>query len=86
MTTQHSDTGQNFIGHQQRGYTPLEKKEEPPSAPVRDVKKRGGCTVPFTYQGPADLVSYEGDRPIRVVWRLRQAMPVGVFEGNRRGG
>ena len=43
-------------------------------------------TVPFTYLGPVDMVSYESERPIKMVWRLRHAMPVEMFEDNRRGG
>jgi superfamily II DNA or RNA helicase/HKD family nuclease len=77
-TSQQSDTGQNLIHHEQRGYTIL--------IFARDLKKRNGCTVPFTYLGPADRVSYESERPVKMVWRLRHPMPVDMFEDNRRGG
>ncbi|BCR04848.1 helicase [Desulfuromonas versatilis] len=77
-TTQASEAGQNLINHAQRGYTIL--------VFARDVKKRNGVTVPFTYLGPAERVSFEGERPIKMVWRLRHAMPAEMFEGNRRGG
>ena len=50
-TTQQSDTGQNLIHHEQRDYTIL--------IFARDLKKRNGCTVPFTYLGSADLDRYE---------------------------
>ncbi|MBE0505010.1 MAG: DUF3427 domain-containing protein [Desulfuromonadales bacterium] len=77
-TAQHHMDGQNLIHHQQRGYTIL--------IFARDQKKRNNVTVPFTYLGPVDMVSYECDRPIKMVWRLRYSMPVEMFEDNRRGG
>ncbi len=77
-TTQQSKSGQNLINHRERGYTVL--------IFARDQKKRNGCTLPFVYLGPADRVSYESERPIRMVWRLRYPMPVEMFEENRRGG
>jgi len=77
-TAQHHTDGQNLIYHQERGYTIL--------IFARDQKKRNNVTVPFTYLGPVDMVSYESDRPIKMVWRLRHPMPVEMFEDNRRGG
>jgi len=76
-TAQHSVTGQNLIGHQALGYTIL--------AFARGRKKRNGCTVPFVYLGPVDRVSYENEKPIEMVWRLRHPMPVDMFEANKRG-
>lgn len=77
-TAQHHTDGQNLIHHQERGYTIL--------VFARDQKKRNNVTVPFTYLGPVDMVSYESERPIKMVWRLRHPMPVEMFEDNRRGG
>jgi superfamily II DNA or RNA helicase/HKD family nuclease len=77
-TSQQTETGQNLIHHQERGYTIL--------VFARDQKKRNGVTVPFTYLGPVERVSYESERPIKMVWRLRHPMPVEMFEDNRRGG
>lgn len=77
-TAQHHTDGQNLIHHQERGYTIL--------VFARDQKKRNNVTVPFTYLGPVDMVSYESERPIKMVWRLRHSMPVEMFEDNRRGG
>lgn len=77
-TAQHHMDGQNLIHHQERGYTIL--------VFARDQKRRNNVTVPFTYLGPVDMVSYESDRPIKMVWRLRHPMPVEMFEDNRRGG
>lgn len=77
-TAQHHKPGQNLIHHQERGYTVLFF--------ARDITERNNVTVPFTYLGPVDMVSYESERPIKMVWRLRYAMPVEMFEDNRRGG
>ena len=77
-TTQESESGQNLIDHAGRGYTIL--------VFARDLKKRNQVTVPFTYLGPADRVSFESERPIKMVWRLRSPMPVDMFEDNRKGG
>lgn len=77
-TAQHHTDGQNLINHRERGYTIL--------IFARDQKRRNNVTVPFTYLGPVDMVSYESDRPIKMVWRLRHPMPVEMFEDNRRGG
>ena len=77
-TAQHHMDGQNLIHHQERGYTIL--------VFARDQKKRNNVTVPFTYLGPVEMVSYESERPIKMVWRLRHPMPVEMFEDNRRGG
>ncbi|HIJ87438.1 MAG TPA: hypothetical protein HPP97_07075 [Desulfuromonadales bacterium] len=53
---------------------------------ARGQKKQNGVTVPFTYLGPVERISYESERPIKMVWRLRYPMSVEMFEDNRRGG
>jgi superfamily II DNA or RNA helicase/HKD family nuclease len=78
QTARASGTGQNLIRHQERGYTMLFF--------VRSRKKLDGTTAPFTFLGPATLVSFESERPIRMVWRLDHSMPVEMFDENRRGG
>ena len=70
--------GQNLILHRERGYTVL--------VFARGQKNRNGATVPFTFLGPADLVSYESERPIKMIWQLGYPMPVDMFEDNRKGG
>jgi len=77
-TSQASDTGQNLIHHVERGYTMLFF--------VRSQKTVNGITAPFTFLGPAKLVSFQSERPIQMVWRLDHSMPVEMFEDNRRGG
>jgi len=78
QTSQASETGQNLIHHQERGYTMLFF--------VRSRKKVDGSTVPFTFLGPAKLVSFQSERPIQMVWQLDHLMPVEIFHENRRGG
>ena len=77
-TAQHHSDGQNLIHHVERGYTIL--------VFARDQKKRNATSIPFTYLGPVEIVSYESERPIKMVWQLRYPMPVEMFEDNRRGG
>ena len=77
-TTQQSTSGQNLIDHAALGYTIL--------IFARDQKKCNGYTVPFVYLGPAQRVSFEGERPIKMVWKLRYSMPAEMFEENRKGG
>ena len=77
-TTRQSAAGQNLINHAARDYIIL--------IFARDQKKRNGCTVPFVYLGPAEQVSFESERPIKMVWKLKHPMPVEMLEENRRGG
>jgi superfamily II DNA or RNA helicase len=78
QTTQESETGQNLIHHRELGYTMLFF--------ARSKKRRVGVTAPFTFLGSAEVIRYEKERPIQMVWRLNQPMPVEMFEENRRGG
>ena len=73
-----SETGQNLIHHEARGYTFL--------IFARSRKRVGGVTAPFTFLGSARLVKHESERPIQMIWRLDHAMPAEIFEENRRGG
>jgi hypothetical protein len=78
VTSQASKSGQNLIHHKERGITMLFF--------VRSRKLIDGTTQPFTFLGPANLVSFKSDRPIQMVWQLDHPMPVELFEENRRGG
>jgi hypothetical protein len=78
QTSQASETGQNLVHHKERGYIMLFF--------ARARKKIDGVTEPFTFLGPAQLVSYRSERPIQMVWRLDHPMPAQMFEDNRRGG
>jgi superfamily II DNA or RNA helicase/HKD family nuclease len=78
QTSLGSEKAQNMIRHVERGYTMLFF--------ARSRKKIEGVTSPFTFLGPATLVSHQSERPIQMVWRLHHPMPVEMFEDNRRGG
>ncbi len=42
--------------------------------------------MPAHELGAVDRVSYESQRPIKMVWRLRYPMSVQMFEDKRRDG
>lgn len=66
-----SATGQRYICHRERGYTPL--------LFVRDRRHGpGGLAAPYAFLGPVDYVSHKGSRPVSIVWRLRTPMPARV--------
>ncbi|MEV6039272.1 DUF3427 domain-containing protein [Nonomuraea sp. NPDC052116] len=47
---------------------------------IRKSKRDEGLgTPPYTYAGPVQYVSHEGERPIRFVWRLEHPLPPEVF-------
>jgi superfamily II DNA or RNA helicase len=75
-TSQASATGQNHIHAKERGYTILFF--------ARLEKRIDGESAPYVYLGPAEsLMSYEGERPIKMVWKLKYAMPAEMFEAAR---
>lgn len=45
---------------------------------VRPTKKTGSKPTPFIYCGEVDFVSWEGDAPISINWRLREAVPTAL--------
>jgi Domain of unknown function (DUF3427) len=47
---------------------------------VRPTKKLQGRSAPFTYCGAVSFVSWEGDAPITITWRLPEAVPAGMRE------
>lgn len=72
-TRQASERGQRNILHEQLGITPL--------LFVRTNKHDdNGDTAPYLFLGPLKIVSYEGERPINITWRLSSPMPAGFFE------
>jgi len=46
---------------------------------VRPTKKTGSKPTPFIYCGEVDFVSWEGEAPISVKWRLREAVPPSLY-------
>ena len=65
-TTQESKHGQILHDHRARGFHV--------HLFVRPTKKTGQKPTPFTYCGEVDFVSWEGNSPITVHWRLREGI------------
>lgn len=42
---------------------------------VREFKKNGSYTAPYTFLGNADYMEHSGERPVSFVWKLHQPMP-----------
>ena len=70
-TAQNTPTGQNYIHHEERGYTVLF------FARVRRTK--GKLTSAFTFLGPGTFMKATGDRPIAMEWELNHPMPSEFF-------
>ncbi len=68
-----SETGRRYVNHEREGSHVL--------LFVRQRKKDArGETMPYRFLGPATYVRHEVERPMRIVWRLRHAMPAEVFQ------
>ena len=64
--------GQRHVHHDANGVTPL--------LFVRETKKDDRReTVPYVFLGPATLVSWMGERPMDIEWRLSHPMPERVY-------
>lgn len=75
-TARNHSTGQNYIHFRERGYTILFF--------VRIEKRVGTEPAPYIFLGPArKLLSYEGDRPIQMLWELEHPMPADLYEQGR---
>jgi superfamily II DNA or RNA helicase/diadenosine tetraphosphate (Ap4A) HIT family hydrolase len=78
-TTQQSTKGIRLSGHKDSGIQI--------HLFVRETKMRGSKAAPFVYCGEVDFVSWKGERPITVQWKLREAVPehlwqrLGISEG-----
>ncbi|MBE3009058.1 DUF3427 domain-containing protein [Microbispora sp. NEAU-D428] len=67
-TREMSETGQRYVSHTQRGSTVhLFIRESKESAP------------PYLYAGPMTYLEHEGERPMRIRWRLDYPLPADVF-------
>ena len=71
----HQPTVQRYINHRDQGSNIL--------LFVRDRKRSEFGTMPFTFLGPAEYVSHEGEYPVQFVWRLATPMPAELFESAR---
>ena len=76
VATRESPTGQNYIHFQKREYTILFF--------ARLEKRIDGETSPFLFLGQAsELASYQGDRPITMIWQLANPAPAKFYEDAR---
>ena len=66
-----SRTGQRYLNHAARGSEVL--------LFTRDCALVDLGTAPYLFLGPATYVSHSGDRPIAIIWRLSDPMPIDVF-------
>jgi superfamily II DNA or RNA helicase/diadenosine tetraphosphate (Ap4A) HIT family hydrolase/HKD family nuclease len=72
-TSQASDSGRSIQAHKERGIAVhLFVRAKP--------KMADGRGAPFYYCGPVDFLSWNGDKPITVVWRLPKPMPGPLWE------
>ena len=65
-----SPTGKRCVNHRDSGNNIL--------LFVRENKSEDGVTSPYTYLGPADIVSHSGSKPISIVWKLRNKLPASI--------
>lgn len=42
---------------------------------VREYKRNGAYTAPYTFLGNADYVSHEGEKPVSFIWKLHSPIP-----------
>ncbi|MDF2504375.1 DEAD/DEAH box helicase [Clostridium sp.] len=66
-TTDTSQTGQRYINHESMGSKVL--------LFVREKKAINGVTQPYYCLGTAKFTSYEGSKPMSIVWKLDNKMP-----------
>ena len=66
-TSDTSPTGQRYINHESLGSKVI--------LFVRERKKVNGITEPYYCLGTAKFVSYEGSKPMSIVWKLDNKMP-----------
>lgn len=74
-----SVTGQRYIHHSSRGYTPY--------LFVRERNETEyGHTMPYLFLGPVEYVGHEGDRPMSIRWKMRARIPADAYRGMRLTG
>ncbi|MGL5695066.1 MAG: DUF3427 domain-containing protein, partial [Peptostreptococcaceae bacterium] len=65
-----SPTGQRYVNHRSSGNNIL--------LFVRENKSEEGVTSPYIYLGPCDIVSFNGSKPVNIIWRLRNKLPASI--------
>lgn len=74
-TSQETPTGQNYIHHQERGYTILFF--------ARIRRNNGKLTSNFTFIGDGKFIKAQGDRPIAIEWELLHPMPAEFYHESK---
>lgn len=62
-----TNTAQRYIHHRQ--------KDSRIALFVREYKVENNYTSPFVFLGEAEYVKHEGNKPMSIVWRLKEEMP-----------
>ena len=72
-TTERSPTGQRYLNHVRQGTTV--------HLFIRGSKEPDGLLgpPPYVYAGEMRYVSHQGERPLRIVWRLEHDLPAELF-------
>jgi superfamily II DNA or RNA helicase/HKD family nuclease len=77
LTSAESPTGQRYIFHRSRGYTPM--------LFVREIKTlTTDIAAPYAFLGPCEYVSHEGSRPMSIVWKLEHPIPARMQRWTKR--
>jgi protease II len=76
-TSIQSSTGQRYLHHRETGGHIV--------LFVREYKEERGEASPYVYLGEADYVRHEGDKPISILWRLREEMPAAFVPIAKKG-
>jgi superfamily II DNA or RNA helicase/HKD family nuclease len=77
QTSQESETGQRYINHIEREYTPL--------LFIREHKKLSNdLTSPYFFAGPLRYNRHSGSKPVSFVWELAHSLPAKVLEWAKR--
>ena len=72
-SSQNSDAGASIQTHEAQGITVHLFVREKSQLP-------GGGGAPFYYCGPVDFISWIGEKPITVIWRLSNPVPKSLWE------
>lgn len=70
-TTQKSNRGQQLENHEKLGLSV--------HLFIRKTKKQANRAAPFTYCGEVEFISWDGEKPITVQWRLTESAPDAFF-------
>jgi len=71
-TSEDSPTGERYVNHREMSTNVL--------LFVRQQKKINGFNQPYLFLGPVDYVRHQSERPMQIVWALREPMPAWFFQ------